>query len=568
MLPALEMQAYRQARLPFARVVSSIRTSDPIRLGPDPTRIEVEGPDGLRGVVVVFQPRGQDPLPALTGMPRESQWYSKSWIRPGQDHVVLHMLRGAPRDLACHGPRSERIPESSAEDGAGGIAADLPAACISLPASYATGSGRRYPVIYLLASCAQGESLRTDLIGRADVILAQVDSGATFGTTYFRDTEHAGAWEAGLERLIRAVDRRYRTIATADGRALLGYSEGAHSALSLAFHRTDLFGATAAVSPFALDPVAWLVDEGRIREPWLTIARLEREVSGAGHITSLSLQLDPAANPSDPAWPFDLRTGVIEPASWQRWLDARVIAALDDPVRTMRIRARLAGRIFLSAGRADQFGSHAAARHLHERLDALAIAHEWQPDSGDHHTGVPHRMSAAHDFLVRAFREPPPQLGNSEPGLEEAEPDRGGTDAPATEGGSHAESDRQPVSEGDAEPAGGTEQAAEPSVETPYYLEPREIVRVLRASDLARCAASEREPASTRGRVVVRWRIGLDGRVQWAEIERSTLGRGMDICVVATVMNLRFPAPRGGEVQVVHPFDFVGEARSPAPRRP
>ncbi len=60
-----------------------------------------------------------------------------------------------------------------------------------------------------------------------------------------------------------------------------------------------------------------------------------------------------------------------------------------------------------------------------------------------------------------------------------------------------------------------------------------------------------------RGRVQVAWRVGQGGHVLTARIDESTVGSpAVQRCILDEVTSWAFPRPRGGEVDVVFPFEF------------
>jgi enterochelin esterase-like enzyme len=128
---------------------------------------------------------------------------------------------------------------------------------VYLPPGYTTHPNRRYPVLYLLHGVP----------GRPGAFLATVRAGVVedelmaqhklrpmilvmpFGSTgTFTDEEWANgagrdsAWETFLARdVVRAVDRRYRTIRSGSARALAGLSEGGYGALNIGLHHPGEF---------------------------------------------------------------------------------------------------------------------------------------------------------------------------------------------------------------------------------------------------------------------------------------------------------------------------------------
>jgi enterochelin esterase-like enzyme len=128
---------------------------------------------------------------------------------------------------------------------------------VYLPPGYFSHPHRRYPVAYLLHGFP----------GRPGAFLATVRMGVVedelvalhrvrplilvmpFGSTgSFSDKEWANgvgkdaAWETFVARdVVRAVDARYRTIASGSARALAGLSEGGYAALNIGIHHPGEF---------------------------------------------------------------------------------------------------------------------------------------------------------------------------------------------------------------------------------------------------------------------------------------------------------------------------------------
>jgi putative tributyrin esterase len=128
---------------------------------------------------------------------------------------------------------------------------------VYLPPGYDPNATRRYPVFYLLHGFPGDPEgfVRTIRVGVVeDALLAQhklrpMIMVMPFGSTgIFTDKEwangvhpHAG-WETFLARdVVKAIDRRYRTVPTGAARALGGLSEGGYAALNIGLHHPAEF---------------------------------------------------------------------------------------------------------------------------------------------------------------------------------------------------------------------------------------------------------------------------------------------------------------------------------------
>ncbi|HEV2361504.1 MAG TPA: alpha/beta hydrolase-fold protein [Acidimicrobiales bacterium] len=129
---------------------------------------------------------------------------------------------------------------------------------VILPPGYDPSGSIRYPVLYLLHGTPGAPTNFLDvgdLLPTYDILLAEeqispmiivIPSGAR---SFLDDEEWANwvrpgnAWESFVANdLVSYVDSHYRTIASWQGRAIGGLSEGGYGALNIGFHHTDEFG--------------------------------------------------------------------------------------------------------------------------------------------------------------------------------------------------------------------------------------------------------------------------------------------------------------------------------------
>ena len=143
---------------------------------------------------------------------------------------------------------------------------------VYLPPGYARHPHRRYPVVYLLHGVPgrPGAFLATVRMGVVEDELVALHRARPailvmpFGSTgSFTDKEWANGigrgegWETFVARdLVRAVDRRYRTIAAQRGRAIGGLSEGGYGAINIAVHHPHEFRVVESWSGYQqADPI-------------------------------------------------------------------------------------------------------------------------------------------------------------------------------------------------------------------------------------------------------------------------------------------------------------------------
>jgi enterochelin esterase-like enzyme len=128
---------------------------------------------------------------------------------------------------------------------------------VYLPPAYDQSPQQRYPTLYLLHGFPGNPDgfVRTIRVGvvedtllaenklRPLIIVMPMGSTGTFTDKEWANGIHPdNGWETFLARdVVRAVDRRYRTIANGAGRALGGLSEGGYAALNIGLHHPAEF---------------------------------------------------------------------------------------------------------------------------------------------------------------------------------------------------------------------------------------------------------------------------------------------------------------------------------------
>ena len=144
---------------------------------------------------------------------------------------------------------------------------------ILLPGGYAQHPKRRYPVLYLLHGTSGGAADWTTQGGAEQTTaglplivvmpdIALSDTGGGWCTNWYNGGAHGPPeWETfHIDQLIPWIDRNLRTIASRDGRAIAGLSQGGFCSTSYAARHPDIFVATLSYSgapDIAYDKLAW-----------------------------------------------------------------------------------------------------------------------------------------------------------------------------------------------------------------------------------------------------------------------------------------------------------------------
>jgi hypothetical protein len=249
-----------------------------------------------------------------------------------------------------------------------------------------------------------------------DAIVVMVDAWTSYGGSQFLNSTGTGRYLDYLcDEVVPFVDERYPTAPSRDHRGVTGKSSGGYGAMVVPMLRPDVFGALASHSGDALFECCYLADfrdvarELRDRFEGSYEVFFER-LRGADHLDwdrlgkPLEVYGYAAAYSPDPErpgkalLPFDVATGRQLDDVWAVWLDK-------DPVRMAPQYAealRSMHRIYLDAGRDDEYYLDLGAQAFAAELDRLGIGHTLELFEGKH-GGLTYRYPGAIRELVLAL---------------------------------------------------------------------------------------------------------------------------------------------------------------------
>jgi len=254
---------------------------------------------------------------------------------------------------------------------------------VYLPPGYDDELARSYPSVYVIqgytghvAMWRNRSAYRQPFPETADAVFAggqappaivvYVDAWTAYGGSQFVDSPGTGRYHSYLcNEVVPWVDGRYRTLADAGHRAIMGKSSGGFGAMITPMLRPDLFGALATHAGDSLYELCYVPDFGKcvrhLRDydadiwRWWADFRSRTSFTKEADMDLVMLLGVAACFSADPdgtvELPFDPRTGVLRPQVWQRWLDwdpVRMVPRYADRLRSLRA-------IWIDAGTRDEW---------------------------------------------------------------------------------------------------------------------------------------------------------------------------------------------------------------------
>jgi S-formylglutathione hydrolase FrmB len=247
-------------------------------------------------------------------------------------------------------------------------------------------------------------------------VVVFVDAWTSLGGSQFLNSTSTGRYLDYLcDEVVAFVDERYPTVAQRDRRGIAGKSSGGYGAMVVPMLRPDVFGALASHAGDALFECSYLPEfpkivrtlrdhfDGSI-DALVEAAQRSDPFSWERFGEAFSMYAYAAAYTPDPdrpgraLLPFDTATGRLIDNVWQQWLaldPVRMAPRHADALRSMR-------RIYLDAGRSDEWFLDLGAQAFGAELDALGVEHTLELFDG-RHGGISYRYPGAIAELVRAL---------------------------------------------------------------------------------------------------------------------------------------------------------------------
>jgi S-formylglutathione hydrolase FrmB len=249
-----------------------------------------------------------------------------------------------------------------------------------------------------------------------DAVVVFVDAWTSRGGSQFLNSTSTGRYLDYLcDEVVAFVDAHYPTAPDRDRRGIAGKSSGGYGAMVVPMLRPDVFGALASHAGDALFECCYLPSfpdvarslrddfEGALdifharlaASDHFDFGRFGKVFEMIGYASAYSPK--PGA-PGEVLLPFEIDTGRLIDNVWQQWLDrdpVRMAPQYADALRSLR-------RVYLDAGRSDEYYLDLGAQAFAKELDALGVEHTFELFPG-RHGGISHRYPGAIRELVLAL---------------------------------------------------------------------------------------------------------------------------------------------------------------------
>ena len=251
-----------------------------------------------------------------------------------------------------------------------------------------------------------------------DAIVVMVDCWTSYGGSQFLDSTGTGRYQSHLcDEVVPFIDERYPTAPDRDHRGITGKSSGGYGAMVVPMMRPDVFSALATHAGDALFeismPPSFAATIRTLRDHYESSYDVFFEQLAEADPFDYGLHGGPiemygyaacySPDPDRPGkalLPFDPVDGRIDQDVWGLWLDHDPVVMAPrhaDALRSMR-------RIYIDAGRGDEYYLDLGAPAFAAELDKLGVAHTIDLFDGKH-GGLTYRYPGAIRELILGLED-------------------------------------------------------------------------------------------------------------------------------------------------------------------
>ena len=261
---------------------------------------------------------------------------------------------------------------------------------VVLPPSYATDPERRFPVVYYLHGFAISgrdfydymqvpTAVATNAAAGREFIVVVPDTLTAMGGSMYSNSVTTGNFRDFIATdLVAAIDAQFRTIASREGRALVGHSMGGYGTLVVGMTHADVFDSIWAQSPCCVSA------RRETPESAAAMAAVPREgvdQAGFGMRAGLASAVAWSPNPQKPPFYVDWAVneeGALDELVLARWAANSPLAMVSSRVEALRSF----DGIGLDVG--DRDGLVTDDTLIHQEFAKFGLDHFWEVYEGTH----------------------------------------------------------------------------------------------------------------------------------------------------------------------------------------
>jgi S-formylglutathione hydrolase FrmB len=273
---------------------------------------------------------------------------------------------------------------------------------VYLPPSYASDTGRRYPVVYALHGYSIGNEKWTGEIhtpqtvegafatGTREMIVVLPDSQTLHNGSMYSNSVTTGDWEDFIAHdVVATIDSHYRAMPDRLSRGLTGHSMGGYGTVRIGMKHPEVFGALYIMSSCCMSARTTIEPE---LAQQLEAVKTPEDSAKLAFFSRAALASAAAWSPDPKNPPLYLglpaRDGVVQPEVLARWAANAPLAMVHQYVPNLRRYVAIA----MDVGDQDRLKIDAGT--FHDTLDSYGIANSFEIYSGTHTSAVADRIQS------------------------------------------------------------------------------------------------------------------------------------------------------------------------------